>query len=126
MHYLIEMKAAPTAALLSREEAISVAERFVLPTLETCTRLAAEGRIVGGPRLGAMSFAFVVRGESPEEIEDLAVTLPLWPRVETTVTPLGTFADRLAVARQRLAALQAVPAAGTPPESNRPQPTSRP
>jgi hypothetical protein len=110
MHYLIEMKSAPVTTIVSREEAIAITERFVIPTLETCARLVGEGRIVaGGPVLGATTLTFIMDAETPELVESVLLALPLWPRTQTTITPLGSFAGRLVAARERLAALKGGP-----------------
>jgi hypothetical protein len=107
MHYLIEMKSAPVTTIVSREEAIAITERFVIPTLETCARLLEKGRIVaGGPVLGATTLTFVMDAEAPEAVETVLLGLPLWPRAQTTITPIGSFADRLVSVRERLAALK--------------------
>ena len=106
--YLIEMKVAPTAAVLTPQEGIAFTERYVLPTLVACEQLVAAGKIVaGGTTLGAMGFAFIARAEFPQQLEDIVGSLPIWPRAQTTVMPLGTFEARAATVRQRLASNQA-------------------
>ena len=54
-----------------------------------------------------MSFSFVVASDSPEAVETLVTTLPLWTRAETTITPLGSFSGRFATARERVAQVKA-------------------
>jgi muconolactone delta-isomerase len=44
----------------------------------------------------------VVRAESIQELEDLVESLPVWPLMQTTVTPLTSFAGRRAAGRRRL------------------------
>jgi hypothetical protein len=118
--YLVEMKIAPTGTVLTPQEGAAFAERFLLPTLDACERLRAEGRIVaGGPVLGAMAFTFVVRGESVRQVDELVSGLPFWPRAQTTVVPLGSFELRAAAVRQRLAASRAGATGGSPASATR-------
>jgi len=107
--YLVEMKIAPSANVLTREEGIAFTERFVLPTLQACEKLTTSGDILaGGPILGAMGFAFIARADSPRHLEIIVGSLAIWPRAQTTVVPLGTFATRAAAVRERLASNKAV------------------
>jgi hypothetical protein len=101
--YLVEMSFAPFASLPSPQEAAAFTERLVLPTLEALERLAGSGRIAaGGPALAAPGFSFIARASSPEELEERVAGLPLWPRAQTRVVPLGTFEGRSASVRERL------------------------
>lgn len=106
--YLVEMKLAPTGTIPTPAEGAAFTERFILPTLEACETLVATGRIVaGGPVLGVMAFSFVARADSAPQLEAWVTSLPLWPRAQTTVTPLGTFQHRAVAVRQRLAVAKA-------------------
>lgn len=106
--YLVEMKVMPAANVPTPQEGVAFTERFVLPTLDACERLVAEGHIVaGGPTLATLGFSFIARAESPQHLEDLLTTLPIWPRSQTTVLPLGSFAARSHNVRERLAANKA-------------------
>jgi hypothetical protein len=121
--YLIEMKIAPTGTILSPREGIAFTERYVLPTLDACRELTAAGTIVaGGPAIAAMTFTFVLRARSPEHVEEIVSGLPIWPRAQTTIVPLGTFEHRAANVRQRLAkvkdALAQAPVAAASPDSD--------
>jgi muconolactone delta-isomerase len=105
MHYLAQLK------LVSRpntpQEGIVFIEQFILPTLELCKRLEAEKKIVaGGPLSGAVALSLIVNAESAQELDDLITSLPIWPRMETTVTPLSTFDGRMQVVRARLEQLR--------------------
>ncbi len=105
--YLVEMTFPPFGTLPSPAEAVSFNERLVLPTLEALQQLEASGRIrAGGTALAAVGFSFVFRAASPEELEQTLGALPLWPRAQTRVLPLGSFAARAQTARQRLQQLQ--------------------
>jgi hypothetical protein len=113
--YLIEMKPVPTGTVLSPAEGAAFTERFVLPTLEACERLVASGKIVaGGPLLGTTTFSFILRAESAQEAEAMVTSLPFWPRTQTSLVPLGSFEQRAAAVRQRLAAGQAAAARSVP------------
>lgn len=101
------MKVTPFGSPLSPDEIATFAERTVVPTFEALKRLRAEGTIVaGGPTAGAMAFAFVLRARSHEEVDDLLSPLPLWSRMQTTITPLSTFEHRDQLTRSRLEKLK--------------------
>lgn len=106
--YLFEMKTVPLAGVLSPAEAVAFTERLVLPTFDALAELARAGRIVaGGPIAGAMAFTFVLRAASPAEAEEIVTSLPLWPRTQSSIVPLGSFARRAGTVRTRLAELKA-------------------
>jgi hypothetical protein len=106
--YLVEMNFTPFATLLSPQEILTFTERMALPTLEGLERLAASGRILaGGTYLAAIGFTFIARANSPEDLEDMLMGLPLWPRSQTRVVALGTFSRRANGARGLLERLKA-------------------
>ena len=106
--YLVEMTFTPFGTPPTPPELVSFTERFVLPTLEACQKLREAGRILAvGPALAAVGFSFIARVTSPQELEDMVGGLPLWPRAQTRVVPLGTFESRAATVRQRLALAKA-------------------
>jgi hypothetical protein len=101
--YLVDMTVAASSTILTPEEGVAFAERYVLPTLDTLEGLQASGRIVaGGPLAGAMRFTFIARAESSQELEDVLASLSIWSRAQTTVSPLGSFKSRAGRVRQRL------------------------
>ena len=101
--YLIEMNFAPFAAAPTPQEMVTFTERFVLPTLGALQTLTDSGRIVaGGATLGAVGFSFIASAESPHDLEEMVTSLPLWPRAQTRVVPLGRFEWRAAALRERL------------------------
>ncbi len=113
--YFVEMKFTPVTSVPAPAEGIAYVERFIQPTLEQFQRLLDAGSIVaGGPTLGGMTFAFVLRAESPLQAEEIVMALPGWPRAQTTVTPLGSFAQRAEVGRECLAKLKATLVSATP------------
>ncbi|ACB75411.1 hypothetical protein [Opitutus terrae] len=106
--YLVEMTFSPFATLPSPAELVAFTERFALPTLEALQQLRDAGRIAaGGSALAAGGFIFVARADSPDQLEQMVAGLPSWPRAQTRVVPLGSFASRAATVRQRLAQARA-------------------
>lgn len=111
--YLVEMNFAPFANLPNPAELITFMERMALPTFAALEELERGGRILaGGTTLAAVGLSFIIRAESPQELEETVSGLPLWPRAETRVQPLGSFAWRATAARERLAQLKARGGAG--------------
>ncbi len=105
MNYLVQLTLAIRPA--TPQEGIVFIEQFILPTLELCKKLEAEKKIVaGGPLSGAVALSLIVSAESAEELDDLITCLPVWPRMETTVTPLTTFDVRMQAVRVRLEQLK--------------------
>ena len=105
MNYLVQMKLAtrPTNA----QEGIVFIEQFILPTLELCKKLEAEKKIVaGGALCGAIALSLIVSVEPAQELDALITSLPVWPRMETTVTPLTTFGARILGVRNQLEQLK--------------------
>src|SRR5262245_6357506 len=109
MQYLVDMKLAaygrPTGG---PQDGISFIEQSILPSLELCHKLEDENKILaGGPANGAIRLVMIVSAESPQELDDLIASLPVWPLMETTVTPLTSFSGRAAALRPRLESLKA-------------------
>ena len=105
MNYLVQLKLASRPE--TPQEGSVFTEQFILPTLELCKRLEAEKKIVaGGPLSGAVALSLIVSVESAQELDDLITSLPVWPRMETTVTPLSTFDVRMQAVRARLEQLR--------------------
>jgi muconolactone delta-isomerase len=105
MDYLVQLKLASRPD--NPQQGIVFIEQFILPTLELCKRLEAEKKIVaGGPLSGAVALALIVSAKSAEELDDLITSLPVWPLMETTVTPLSTFDVRMQAVRTRLKQLK--------------------
>jgi muconolactone delta-isomerase len=103
MEYLVQMTLAAGARPATAGEGMAFIEQFILPTLELCKRLQAERKIVaGGPVGGSVALALIVRADSNREVDQLVEGLPVWPRMETTITPLISFDDRAQGVRSRL------------------------
>jgi muconolactone delta-isomerase len=103
MQYLVQMKLVAPARPATAEQGAAFIEQIIFPTLELGKQLHAEGRIVaGGPMSGTIGLAFIVKAENAEELDGLITSLPVWPRMETEVTPLSTFDARAQALRPRL------------------------
>ena len=101
MNYLVQMKLAHRPA--TPQEGIAFIEQMILPTLEMCKKLEAGKHIVaGGPASGAIALSFILSAESTQELDALITGWPVWPLMETTVTPLTTFDVRTQAVRARL------------------------
>ena len=105
MNYLVQLKLANRPA--NPQEGAVFIEQFILPTLELCKKLEAEKKIVaGGPLSGAIALSIIVSAESEQELDKVISSLPVWPLMETTVTPLSTFDVRMQMVRTRLQQLK--------------------
>ena len=105
MDYLVEMKLVTRPA--TPEQGIAFIEQSILPTLELCKKLEAEKKIIaGGPASGAIAISLILRTESVQELDNLISSLPVWPMMQTTVTPLNTFSGRMSAVRARLEQLK--------------------
>ena len=105
MNYLVQLKIAdgPTTP----PEGVAFIEQSILPTLELCKQLEAEKKfIAGGPLSGAIALSLIVHAESVQQRDNLISSLPLWPQMESTVTPLSTFDVRMQAVRARLEQLK--------------------
>jgi muconolactone delta-isomerase len=103
MQYLVQMKIVPQGRPMNAEEGKAFFEEFIHPTLELCKKLQDEKKILaGGPISGTIGLVLVVKADSAKELDDLVTSLPVWPRMETEVTPLTTFEDRALSIQGRL------------------------
>ena len=108
MQYLVQMQLASVGRPTTSEDGIAFIEQLILPTLELCEKLQTDHKILaGGPRSGAVALVLIVNVESVQELDDLLTSLPVWPRMETEVTPLTTFGGRARSLRPRLERLKA-------------------
>jgi muconolactone delta-isomerase len=109
MQYLVDMKlAAYSRPTGGPQDGISFIEQYILPSLELCGKLEGEKRILaGGPANGAIRLVMIVSAESAQELDEIIESLPIWPQMETTVTPLTSFNGRMIALRPRLERLKA-------------------
>lgn len=100
MTYLVQMKLANSNRPATPQEGVGFIEQIILPTLELCKKLEAERRIIaGGPVSGSVALSLLVNAESSQDLDDLVTGLPVWPRMETAVTPLNSFDGRMQTIR---------------------------
>ena len=108
MNYLVQMKLAASSRPATSQEGIDFIEQYILPTLELCKKLEAQKKIIaGGPVSGSIALSLIVSADSVQELDDLLTSIPVWPRMETTVTPLNSFEGRRIAAQTRLELLKA-------------------
>ncbi len=108
MQYLVQMKLVAQDRPITNQEGTGFIEQYIYPTLEQCQKLQDGKKILaGGPMSAAVGLAFIVTAESARDLDDLITSLPVWPRMETVVTPLTTFEDRRETLRPRLEHLKA-------------------
>ena len=95
MQYLVELKLSTGSRPNTWAEGREFIESYIFPTLERCKTLAEEKRIIaGGPQSGAVALSLIVEAATARELDELITSLPVWPRMDTSVTPLTTFEDR--------------------------------
>jgi len=104
MPYLVEMKlAASSRPSGGAEEGIACIEQLILPSLEACETLLEGKKIrAGGPAVGAIRLILMVSADSAQELDELVSSLPIWPRMETTMVPLTTCGGRATSLRPTL------------------------
>jgi muconolactone delta-isomerase len=103
MNYLVQLKLADSARPAGPQEGIPFIEQYILPTLELCKKLEAEKKIVaGGPLSGAVALSLIVSADSAQDLDGIVTSLPVWPLMETTVTPLTSFDGRAQAVRAML------------------------
>jgi muconolactone delta-isomerase len=108
MNYLVEMKLTNSSRPATPQDGAAFIEQFILPTLELCKKLETERKIVaGGPLSGSVALSLIVNADSAQELDGLITGLPVWPRMETTVTPLNSFAGREQAVRTLLEQVKA-------------------
>ena len=108
MQYLVQMRLTSSGRPTTPADGVVFIEQFILPTLELCKKLQEEKKILaGGPMSGAVALVLIVDAESSQELDDLITGLPIWPRMETAVTPLTSFEGRGRTLRPRLEQLRA-------------------
>lgn len=103
MQYLVQMKIIPQARPSTLPEGPAFFNEFIRPTLELCGELRDRHIILaGGTISGAIGLALIVQAESARELDEVITGLPVWPLMETAVTPLNTFEDRALAIQKRL------------------------
>ncbi len=107
MQYLVQMKLVAPGRPTIADDGPTFIKEYILPTLELCKKMQEEKRILaGGPMSGSVGLVLLVQAESARELDNVITSLPVWPRMETEVTPLTTFEEREQIVRSRLKELK--------------------
>jgi len=105
MFYLVKFEATEAGAPTTREQAIELLDKLIVPSLE---KLAKEGRIrAGGLLVGARAGVFVVSAKSHDEVTEFVRALPAWGFWNWKVTPLESFAHRADLEKKVIQELRA-------------------
>lgn len=105
MLYLVEFEATDAGAPETPEQAVTLLEQLIVPSLES---LAKEGRIrSGGLRVGARAGVFIVYAKSHDEVTTLVRTIPAWGVWNWEVTPLESFSHRVGLEKKMIQTLRA-------------------
>jgi muconolactone delta-isomerase len=95
MLFLVELDHVKTGQAPTPESGRAFIKQIIFPTLARAEQLLAEKKILaGGPVAGRIALRFILEADSPQEVDRLLTSLPLWPVAETRVTPLIAFTDR--------------------------------
>ncbi len=95
MFFLVEIDYVRSGATPTPESGKFFIENIILPTLDRAEQLITEKKIVaGGPVAGRIALRFIVQADSPQEVDGIVSSLPLWNVAETKVTPLISLSDR--------------------------------
>ena len=95
MQYLVQLRLKSGASPKTQEEGVAFIEQYIYPTLDLGKKLQAEKKIIaGGPVSGNIVLALIVSADSAQELDDVVTGLPVWPLMDTEVTPLSTFDAR--------------------------------
>jgi muconolactone delta-isomerase len=108
MQYLVQLRLKSSATAKTPKEGRDFIEKIIYPTLEVGKRLQEERKILaGGPVSGTVALALIVSADSAQELDDVVTGLPVWPLMDTEVTPLSTFDARKQTLLPRLEQLKA-------------------
>jgi hypothetical protein len=94
MRYLVQVRLANPSRPTSADEGLIFIEEYILPTLERCEELQSHEIIAGGPVSGAVALDLIVNAGTARGLDEVITSLPVWPLMETTITPLTMFNDR--------------------------------
>lgn len=95
MLFLVELDHVKPTTPVTPEAGRAFIEQIILPTIARAEQLVSEKRILsGGAAVGRIALRFIVEADSPEHVDQLVSTLPLWPVAEARVTPLVALAQR--------------------------------
>ena len=109
MLYLVTMETVELGPLPPQQIA-QLAEQLVIPSMEALAKLQVEKRILaGGTFAGTRSGVAIIEAASNEELGRLLKGLPIWGLMKIDVTPLHSFEEEAAQARELVKNLKAAP-----------------
>lgn len=95
MKFLVEIDHPKTGQSLSADAARAFITNVIFPTLAKAEQLVQEGTLVaGGPVAGRIALRFIAEVDTPQQLDRLVSSMPLWAISDTRVTPLIGFGDR--------------------------------
>jgi muconolactone delta-isomerase len=95
MKFLVELDHPKTGQPTTEESTRGFIERIIFPTLAKAEQFVKDGLILaGGPVAGRIALRFIVDVESPQQLDQLVTSIPLWALADTRVTSLIEFSDR--------------------------------
>ena len=95
MLFLVELDRVGSSTMLGPEAGRTFIEQIIFPTLARAEELVKQKKILaGGPAVGRIALRFIAEADSPEDVDRIITSLPIWPLAETRVTPLIAFNDR--------------------------------
>jgi hypothetical protein len=101
------MKLAAYGRPTTLQEGATFIEHYIFPSLEMCKKMQEEKKILaGGPMSGTVGIVMIVEAGSALELDELIENLPVWPQMETSVTPLTPFDGRMVALHPRLERLK--------------------
>ncbi len=103
MRYLVKASAKSESNFAGND--VQILDTVVLPSFAMLANYEIERTILaGGLPVGERSLVMIAEADSNEELDQVLRSLPLWDRLEWSVTPLNSFKGRADVeraARQR-------------------------
>jgi muconolactone delta-isomerase len=92
--YLAKMNLKRSDPLLPVDQLTQFIRSAVLPSVESLTRLQAQGKVVyGGYPVGRPAIVLLVDAHSEEELYEILESLPLWEQVEVEITRMQGFEE---------------------------------
>src|SRR6266540_6048032 len=89
MLFLVELDHMKSGPPPTPEAGRAFIEQVIFPTLARADQLVAEKKIVaGGPVTGRVALRLMIDADSPEQVDRIVSSLPIWTQAETRITPL--------------------------------------
>ena len=92
--HLITMNLRSADPLLPVEQLAKLIRGAVLPSVESLTKLQAQGKLIyGGYSIGRPAIVLLVEAHSEKELYEILKGLPLWEQVEVEVTRMWDYEE---------------------------------